>query len=107
MEEIKAYLALRGTEPGPLLLNNFGDRLSPARARMIVNHLLRAARLYRPGRSCHKLRHAYITDMVARGKNVSLVAAHVGNSVGTIQRMYFNPSRERILCEIRDSKNFN
>jgi len=95
---IDRYLDIRKTlsDSPYLLLNNSGGRLTEQGIRLVVNEIFKKAGIKTEGRSCHKLRHRRITELVT-DIPPAIVAEVMGNSVRTIEKVYFNPKPDDIL----------
>lgn len=71
--EIAAYLETRGDDPGPLLLNQAGNRLGVTSCRRLFDRVLERANLNDADYTPHTLRHAYATMLVRTGADVGVV----------------------------------
>lgn len=103
-DALDAYLACRvqtGVKDDALFLSNYGTRMTEKGVRDIINKISKLAGVYQKGRSCHKLRHRRITELVSGGVPAMLVAKTMGNSVRTIESVYYNPTAEDLLRGVR------
>ncbi len=106
-DALDLYLTCRvqtGIKDEALFLSNYGTRMTEKSVRDVINKITKLAGVYRKGRSCHKLRHRRITELVSGGVPAMLVAKTMGNSVRTIETVYYNPTADDLLREVRKSQ---
>ncbi len=84
------YIALRGDEPGPLILNRAGNRMGHTSLRRIFARLLRRAGLAEEGFSLHSMRHSYATMLVQAGVDLGTIRDLLGHSDISVTSIYLH-----------------
>jgi len=108
LKELNTYMHKRESievDTNALLISNIGKRMCDRSIREVIVNIFKSAGIYLPGRSCHKIRHRRITEMVNSGVPVMLVGAIMGNSANTIESTYFNPTNKELIENIRGREN--
>lgn len=99
---LQAYLAHRGTAPGPLLLNRDGRRLGGTTVQRLFKRLLKRAGLEGHGYSIHSTRHAYGTLLMRSGVHVRTLQELLGHvNLGTTAvylHADLSSKREAVAC---------
>ena len=83
------------TEPGALLLNNRGGRLSKRSIQRTVRDLLEAAATDQ-GLSVHSLRHSFATHLLDAGADLMAVKELLGHVSLSTTQIYTHTSKERL-----------
>lgn len=86
-EAIDAYLAERGTAPGPLFVTSTGRRLTQPYLHEMINRVARAAGVRFPI-SLHSIRHSVITDLLSDGTPLHIVQDLAGHADPRTTRRY-------------------
>lgn len=85
--------AARGAKPKwPLFRTSSGRRFWPEEVLGSLKRLLR--RLGLPERNTHQLRHTLASHLAARGMAPAKLAEYLGDTVGTVVRVYLHPTGE-------------
>ncbi len=87
-EVLGEYLAVRGYDPGPLLLNRAGNRLGATSLRRLFSRLVRRAGLQAEGFTLHSMRHAYATMLLRAGNDLATVRDLMGHGDISITSQY-------------------
>lgn len=101
-EVLREYLAARGRDPGPLLLNRAGKRLGLTSLRRTFSRLLRRAGLGNEGFTLHSMRHAYATMLVRAGVDLGVVRDLLGHSDLSVTSLYISSDlrSKRVAVEL-------
>ena len=84
------YLAARGHEAGPLLLNRAGNRLGFTSVRRMFQRLLRRAGLQECGFTLHSMRHGFATMLVKAGVDLGTIRDLLGHSDISVTSQYLH-----------------
>lgn len=99
---LQAYLAHRGTAPGPLLLNRDGRRLGGTTVQRLFKRLLKRAGLDGYGYTVHTARHAFATMLMRSGVHVRTLQELLGHADLSTTAVYLHADlsskREAIAC---------
>jgi len=87
---IAEYLAARGDDQGPLLLNRVGKRLGPTSLRRIFQRLVRRAGLEECGFTLHSMRHGFATMLVKAGVDLGTIRDLLGHSDISVTSIYLH-----------------
>ncbi len=87
---IKAWLDVRGTEPGPLFTSQKGGRISSRAVEHMIEHYARIARL--EGVTPHSLRHTFCKSLVDSGESIDRVAILAGHENLNTTARYTRPT---------------
>lgn len=86
IRNLKAYLAVRGDQRGPLFLSRKGGAFSPNTMQMAFKRLFEAAGI--EGASSHSGRRTFATTLINKGYNLVMVAELMGHSSIEMTRKY-------------------
>ena len=86
IKNLKAYLAVRGNQDGPLFLSRKGGSFSPNTMQMAFKRLFSEAGI--EGASSHSGRRTFATTLIEKGFNLVMVAELMGHSSIEMTRKY-------------------
>jgi integrase/recombinase XerD len=86
IKNLKAYLAVRGNQKGPLFLSRKGGSFSPNTMQMAFKRLFSEAGI--EGASSHSGRRTFATTLIEKGFNLVMVAELMGHSSIEMTRKY-------------------
>jgi site-specific recombinase XerC len=89
-DALAAYLQVRGSHLGPLLLNRVGKRLGVTSLNRVFTRLLRRAGLPDCGFHLHSMRHAYATMLVKAGVDLGTIRDLLGHSDIAVTSVYLH-----------------
>ena len=69
-----------GADPGHLFLTQYGEGFTASGMSELVSYYIRAAKLGKPGGSCHLFRHTMATLMLEGGADVRYIQAMLGHA---------------------------
>lgn len=94
--------ATRGPDPGALLVNRSGRRISPRAIQMAVKDLLEQAS-EGEGLTLHSLRHSFATHLLDAGADLLAVKELLGHVSLSTTQIYTHTSRERLKRVYQDA----
>jgi type 1 fimbriae regulatory protein FimB len=76
---VKAWLRIRGDDPGPLFPSREGKGISQQMLDVLMKKYSAAAGIPRELAHCHSLKHSCATHLLARGESLESVQDHLGH----------------------------
>ncbi len=79
LQSLKAWLKIRGKEPGPIFTSNRGTGISQQMLDVLMRRYCRLANI--PADRCHfhVLRHSCATQLIERGEDIAVIKSHLGH----------------------------